>query len=130
MSEIKAALPTSKVVTIGEEEIKVEKLPLGQYAKLLMVLKDAPASIMTDLQNIEGKSNEESLQVMLGLFGNAWGQVLDIVSIGSGVERERLESDSTIGLDGGIALFMAIYEVNNLAGVFKSVKNQFSRQAK
>lgn len=130
MSEINAALPTSKVVKIGDEEIKVEKLALGKYAKLLLVLREAPTTILSELQSLEGKSNEESLQVMLGMFGNAWGQILDIIALGSGIDRKRLEEDNTIGLDGGIQLFLAIYEVNNLASVFKTVKNQFSRQAK
>jgi hypothetical protein len=70
------------------------------------------------------------MQAVFGIFGQAWGQVLDIISIGSGIEKERIENDETIGLDGGVELFLAIWQVNNLEGVFQTVKNGFNRPKK
>lgn len=131
MSEIKKALPTHRTVTIGEnEKVEVEKLPLGKYAELLVTLRNVPTKIMSELQQMDGQSEEESLQMMLGMFGEAWGQILDIIAIGTGVDRDRIENDSSIGIDGGIELFFAVYEVNNLSSVVKQVKNQLSRQTK
>jgi hypothetical protein len=43
------------------------------------------------------------------------------------MDKERLENDPSIGLDGGVALFVAVYEVNNLQGVIANVKNVFNR---
>lgn len=127
---IKNALPKYKIVVIGEEEIKIEKLPLGKYAELMLALKNVPTDIMSDLQNIDTQDEEATIQALFGLFGKAWGQILEILAIGSGIDKERIENDPEIGLDGGIELFLAIYEVNNLEKVVKQVKNVFNRSTK
>ena len=127
---IKKALPKYKIVVIGEEEIKIEKLPLGKYAELMLALKNVPTDIMTDLQSIDTKDEDATVQALFGLFGKAWGQILEILAIGSGIDKERIENDPEIGLDGGIELFLAIYEVNNLEKVIKQVKNAFNRSTK
>ena len=130
MSEIKKALPNYKIVHVGEEEIKIEKLPLGKYAELMFTLKNIPTDIMSDLQNIDTTDQDASIQALFGLFGKAWGQVLEILSIGSGIDKERIENDPSIGLDGGIEMFLAIYEVNNLEKVVSQVKNVINRSTK
>ena len=127
MDKIAKALPVSKQVTIGDEVVHVCKLPLGQYGKLLIALKKVPGSVMTDLQGMDTDDNNAIIGALLGVFGEAWGQIIDIISIGSGIDKERLENDPAIGLDGGIELFMAIWEVNNLGNVFSSVKNVLTR---
>lgn len=125
--KIRKILPQSKTVQIGDEAIEIKKLPLGKYSEMLLALQNLPDSIMKDLERLDTKDEDKTLQIMFGIFGKAWGQVLDILAIGSGIERERLENDPAIGLDGGIELFLAIYEVNNLDKVVKKVKNMISR---
>lgn len=127
MAEINKALSKHKVVYIGDEEIKVEKLPLGKYASLMFTLKNIPKDLMGDLQQIDVSNEEESIQALFGLFGKAWDQVLEILAIGTGIDKERIENDPSIGLDGGIELFLAVYEVNNLDKVISQVKNAISR---
>lgn len=130
METIKKALPNTKVVVIGDEKFEIKKLPLGKYAELMLALKNIPTSVMDDLQSIDTKDEDKTIQAIFGLFGKAWGQVLDILAIGSGIDKERIENDPTIGLDGGIELFLAIYEVNNLEKVVKQIKNAISRSTK
>lgn len=123
MNEIQKLLPKTKIVYIGAEKIEIKKLPLGKYAELMLALKNIPTEVMKDLEDIDASNEDMAIQAIFGLFGKAWGQVLDILSIGSGIERERLENDPDIGLDVGVELFLAIYEVNNLESVVKNVKN-------
>jgi hypothetical protein len=127
---IEKALPKSKIVVIGEEKIEIKKLPLGKYAELMLALKNMPSSVMTELQSIDTSNEEATIQAVFGLFGQAWGQVLDILAIGSGIDKDRIANDPEIGLDGGVELFLAIYEVNNLQKVVNQVKNAINRLAK
>ncbi|WP_033829094.1 hypothetical protein [Bacillus andreraoultii] len=123
MNEILKALPKTRVVYIGDEKVEIKKLPLGKYAELMLALKNIPSDVIKDLESIDAENEDMAIQAVFGLFGKAWGQVLDILSIGSGIDRERLENDPEIGLDVGVELFLAIYEVNNLESVVKNVKN-------
>lgn len=127
MSEITKAVSVSKKVVIGEEEIIVQKLPLGQYSKLILALRNMPSGIVNDLQGIDTENEDESITAIINLFGQSWGQILEVISIGSGVDKDRIENDPAIGLDGGVELFLAIYEVNNLNKVFKQIKNAMNR---
>jgi hypothetical protein len=129
MSNVKA-LPKTVEVTLGEEKIVVKKLPLGKYAQLMFTLQNMPKGVVKEFQNIKTEDGQATAQAIFGIFGQAWGQVLDILAIGSGIDKERIENDETIGLDGGVELFLAIWEVNNLEGVFNSVKNGFNRPKK
>ncbi|WP_427036505.1 hypothetical protein [Cytobacillus pseudoceanisediminis] len=130
MSKIKKALPKTIVVELGEEKFEIQKLPLGKYAELMLALKNMPTSVVSELQSLDTKNEEAMIQAIFGLFGQAWGQVLDIIAIGSGIDKDRIENDPTIGLDGGVELFLAIYEVNNLEKVVSQVKNAFNRPKK
>ena len=130
MSEIQKALPKTVEVQIGDETIKVEKLPLGKYAQLMLALKNMPSNVVKDLQSIDTSDEDATISAIFGVFGQAWGQILEILSIGSGISKDRIENDPAIGLDGGVALFLAIYEVNNLDKVVNQVKNAINRSAK
>ncbi|MDC3413959.1 hypothetical protein [Terrihalobacillus insolitus] len=128
---IEKALGKTIVVELSSgEKIEVKKLPLGEYAKLMLALKNMPTNVMNEFQNIDTSDNDATIQAMFGIFGEAWGQVIDILAIGTGIDRDRLETDPDIGLDGGIELFLAVYEVNNLKGVVNKVKNLIKGAAK
>lgn len=129
MTNVKGLSNSKKVTFSNGESIEVKKLPLGQYAKLMIALKQMPTSVMSELQNIDTEDNDATIQALFGVFGEAWGQILDIIAIGSGVDRDRIENDPDIGIDGGVELFVAIYEVNNLKGVVSKVKNLFTGAA-
>ena len=114
---------SKEVVLANGEKIVVKKLPLGEYAKLMFTLKNLPSSVMKEFQNIDTENTENTISSFFGIFGEAWGQLIEILAIGTGIAKERLENDEAIGLDGAVELFVAVYEVNNLNGVIKSVKN-------
>lgn len=131
MAKIQKAIGTKKEVELGNGEvIEVKKLALGKYAELLISLKNMPSDVMKDLQGLEGASEEGTIQAIFGVFAKSWGQIVEIISIGSGVPKKQLEEDENIGLDGGVELFLAIYEVNNLEKVIGQVKNIMNRPAK
>lgn len=121
------ALETKVEIELGGEKVMVEKLALGRYAQLIFALKSMPTDALKDLQAIDTENEEDTIQSLIGMVGSSWGSILEIIAIGSGIDKDKIENDPAIGLDGGIALFIAIYEVNNLASVFKQVKNAFSR---
>lgn len=127
MSKIDKALENEVVIELGNEKHTVEKLPLGKYVKLISALKGLPASALKDIQEIDTENEEETIQALIGLVASSWDSVLEILALGSGIDKDRIENDPNIGLDGGIQLFIAVYEVNNLESVFKQVKNAFSR---
>lgn len=123
---LNSILEVSREVQIGEKKIIISKLALGEYSKILLTLKNMPGSILKDLQNLDTENEDALIGTLFGVIGEAWGQVLDIIAIGSGIEKEVIESDPNIGLDGGIELFVAIWEINKLANVMKTVKNLMS----
>ena len=128
---IEKVIPMSKTVTLSDgSTVVVNKLALGKYAQLLTALKNMPSSVMGELANIDTQAEEMAIQGIIGLIGTAWGQVIDVIAIGSGVEKERIENDPIIGLDGGVDLLVAIIEVNNLAVVIGNLKNAFNRSKK
>lgn len=117
-------LPLIEAVELANGEIvEVKKLPLGEYARLLLLLKNLPSGVVQEFQKLDTKDDEQFVQVMFGVFAEAWEQVIEIISIGSGIDKDRLKTDNVIGLDGGVDLFMAIYKVNNLQRVVKTAKN-------
>lgn len=120
-------IPHEKEVVLGDKVHKISKLPLGQYAKILLVLKKLPGSVLTDFQKVDTNNEEELFQILFGTVADVWEQVIEIIAIGSGIDKHTLETDTSIGLDGGMDLFVAIWEVNNLASVFSSVKNLKTR---
>ncbi|WP_163530893.1 hypothetical protein [Halobacillus ihumii] len=125
------AVGTKKDVILGNgDTIEVKKLPLGDYAQLMLALKKLPNGVMSELSDIDTENEEQMFQAMFGLFGEAWGQVIEIISIGSGIDKDTLANDPEIGLDGGVELFLAIYEVNNLQKVIGQVKNVMNRPTK
>lgn len=110
-------------VQLGEEIFPIRKLALGEYARLLSALQHIPTEALADLQSLDTKDTEGTIQKMCGILAHAWGSFMDVLAIGSGIEQERLEQDPQIGLDGGIQLFIAIYEVNKIDQVIGTVKN-------
>lgn len=128
--KLQSIVGNEKKVVLGEREVIIKKLPLGQYSKILLAMKNMPTSVMSEFQNLDTKNEEQFIPVLFGTFAEAWGQVLEIISIGSGLDKEVIENDPDIGLDGGIDLFVAIYEVNRLDKVMKSVKNLLPQNVK
>lgn len=110
-------------VQIGEETFPIKKLALGEYARLLSALQHIPTAALADLQNLDTKDSDGTIQKVCGVLAKAWSSFIEILAIGSGIEKDRLEQDPQIGLDGGIQLFLAIYEVNKIDQVVGTVKN-------
>jgi len=114
---------SKEVILSNGEKVIVKKLPLGDYAKLMFVLKNLPSNVLKEFQNMDTTNNENVISSFFGIFGEAWGQIIEILAIGTGIDKERLEKDEAIGIDGAVELLLAVYEVNNLGSVIKTVKN-------
>lgn len=128
MSEkLSSIIPKVQEVIVGETVVTIARLPLGKYAKVLLILKGLPGGVLKDLQALEGANDEALIATLFGVMAEAWEQVIEIISLGSGLDKDQIANDPEIGLDGGVALLMAIWEVNNLASAFTSVKNALSR---
>lgn len=110
------------VVELGEEKIVVKKLALGKYAKVLGILKNVKMDF-GKFQNLNTDDAQSMIHFFLEMIETSWEHVIEIIAVGTGIDKERLKEDETIGLDGGIQLLFAVWEVNNLGNVVKSTKN-------
>lgn len=110
--------------------IKVKKAPLGKWKQLtdnVKVLFD----LLPEVLEKEGIKNpqeymmqmneKEILSYLPDMFRVATDEVIDILSLGTGVKVETLENK--VGIDEAIELFEAVIEVNNLIKVVEKGKN-------
>lgn len=129
MSEnLKNVLAMGTEVEIGGVGYEVNKLALGKYAKVLLILKTMPTKVLTDMSNMDKNDEGSFINAVCGAAAEAWEQVVEIISIGSGIDKETITNDPAIGLEGGVVLLMAIWEVNNFQSVFNIVKNAIPRK--
>jgi len=118
----------SKEVEFGGNTYTISKLPLGKYAKVLLILKTMPTKVLTDMSKIDKDDEGSFINAILGAAAESWEQVVDVISLGSGLSKKTIAEDPTIGLEGGIELLNAIWEINNLQNVFNTVKNAMTRK--
>lgn len=105
---------TLKIQTdIGE--VVVSKLPLGKYAELLKAIKELPKH----LKGIEGKKVDDVIELIPAIAGEGLGDVIRVLSVATDLPEKDLQ---TIGLDDAIALFKAIWEVNNFSFIQTEIK--------
>ncbi|SFL93725.1 hypothetical protein [Halanaerobium salsuginis] len=110
--------------------IKVKKAPLGKWKQLtdnVKVLFDLLPEVLEE-KGIENPqeymmqmSEKEIISYLPDMFRVATDEVIDILSLGAGVDVETLENE--VGIDEAVELFEAVVEVNNLVKVVEKGKN-------
>lgn len=110
--------------------IKVKKAPLGKWKQLtdnVKVLFDLLPEVLEE-KGIENPqeymmqmSEKEIISYLPDMFRVATDEVIDILSLGTGVDVETLEKE--VGIDEAVELFEAVVEVNNLVKVVEKGKN-------
>jgi hypothetical protein len=110
--------------------IKVKKAPLGKWKQLtdnVKVLFDLLPEVLEE-KGIENPqeymmqmSEKEIISYLPDMFRVATDEVIDILSLGTGVDVETLENE--VGIDEAVELFEAVVEVNNLVKVVEKGKN-------
>jgi len=134
------SLPRSVPVVIhvgteNERTVNVEKLPLGRAAALGLAFRGTPAKLQ-QLQEHEGLRELFSQQgvedmpltelavrmveFLPDILAVAADVVIDILAVGTGLEREELEQ---VGLDEAAELLAAVISVNNIGAIQKNLKN-------
>jgi|LSQX01.1.fsa_nt_gb hypothetical protein len=124
----------------AERTVKVRKLPLGQAASLGVAFKSLinKASDFREHDGLKGLLSQDSdimdlplhelalqlVGVLPELMEVAADGVIEILSVGSGVEPEELRE---VGFDEASELFLAIVTVNNLEAVQRNLKNALGR---
>lgn len=141
MSESKS-LPRRLPFTYYDQDDKevtheVRKLPLGRSAELSRAFKELPSAIKGLMDGEETKalfgdeSQDMDLVDMAVLIANNLGSlmevaqdaIIEILQIGSGLDRQAIES---LGLDEASELFLLIVKVNNLSALQANLKNAMS----
>lgn len=136
---VEKSLPRSinvKVFYDGKlQTVKIEKLPLGRAAKLAGVFKSLPKRIKALQENEKVREAWEKaaegevgvvqvglqiVEILPELLEASAEAVLDVLEVGSGLDRDVLES---LGLDEASEILLAILTVNNVNAVVQNVKN-------
>jgi len=112
------------IVKIDNKEYKIEKLALGRYAELL----DALDKIPQYLEGFEDLSEEKILQSLPKMVKGAFPELLEILSIGSGIPKETIENE--FGLTDIALVIKAIYDVNNFKELGKVLGELLKRPKK
>ena len=114
---------TNKVITINGQEYEIKKLALGRYAKLLGALDNLPPEVVKSISEIDTKNTEDFMAKLPGLIGKSWENILEFVSIASGIDKETLSEECD--LNDGVAIVKAVFEVNDFATVKKTLATLF-----
>jgi hypothetical protein len=114
---------TNKVITINGQEYEIKKLALGRYAKLIGALDNLPPEVMEELKAVDTSSTEGFMAKLPKLISKSWENILDVLSIASGIEKEVLSEECD--LNDGVNIVKAIFEVNDFATVKKTLATLF-----
>ncbi len=94
------------IVKIDNKEYKIEKLALGRYAELLEALDKIPAQI----EAMSTISEKNMIQALPKMLKEALPELLEVVSLGSGIPKETMEKE--FGINDFAKVVKAIFEVN------------------
>jgi len=116
-----------------------KKLPLIGYVRLLSKLDSVPSTLLQSVgstwQDINNKNSKEDnniklLEILLKIVSKFPAEIIEIVALACDIEKEVIENDRDLGLDGLTDLLIAIYEVNNLQKVFTKLKKKLPEKAR
>jgi len=114
---------TKKIITINGKEYEIKKLALGRYAKLLGAFKNLPPEVAQTLASIDTKSTDDFLNKLPGLISDSWENILECVSIASGIKKEVLSEE--FDLVDGVTVVKTIFEINDFSTVKKTLVAMF-----
>ena len=114
----------SITVKINDKTVVIKKLPLGRFAKVLAALDKLPGY----LSSFDELSVEKIILELPEMISGAFPELLEVLSIASGVPREEL--DEEYGLDDVTFLLKGIFEVNNFDLVIKNIKGLLPKKPK
>lgn len=109
-----------KTIKLDDRELTIEKLPIGRYAELLKSLQELPRKFA----NFEQTPQTQLIEIIPKLVGEALPDVLRIIEIATPLESEEVEK---LGLAEVVDILVAIFEVNNYAKVFETIKKVQAR---
>lgn len=110
----------TQTVQLDNKSIAVAKLPIGKYAELLKSLKELPKHV----KGLQGKPNDEILEMLPNLIGEALPDFIEILTIATPLKKEEVEQ---MGLDEVTRVILAVIEVNNFKEVFDNIKKATAR---
>ncbi len=128
------SLPKVVEVTLDDGEVvTVEKLPLGRAAQLVMSLKNLPKKIKALAENEElrkafARADDMevtefavvALEAMPEILNIATEEVVNILAVGTGLPKKRLEA---LGIAEVLSLIEAVLVVNDVKAIWRRGKN-------
>ena len=128
--------PLDSALGVGEIKVRgytVRKLPLGAYFALLRKLDNVPRELLGELASAwddagKGGGNAAVLEVVLKVAARFPDEVLSLVAQAIGVEKEELEKDRELGIDGLVELAEAVWQVNRIGEMLANAKKKLPPQ--
>ncbi|WP_163581109.1 hypothetical protein [Gracilibacillus saliphilus] len=105
-----------------EVEFTIRKIPIGRFADLMLGVDKLP-SIVKDNVTAEELSNinEEVIFTKLPkLVASSQDEILQLVSIASGIDKSNIEK---LDFEGFFDVITAVIELNNVNAIVEKVKN-------
>jgi hypothetical protein len=112
----------SKTILINNKEVKIKKMAIGQFAKLMLAIEKLPDIIsknfsLEEVQNLE----VQTLLTKLPLFlANSQDEIFKVVEVASGIKKKEIEE---LDIEEFIDVVTAVLELNNFKAIVNKVKN-------
>ena len=132
------SMPISKSIELGGKTYVIQKMHVGKYTKMLLMMDNLPAKLMelypdqdfeTIKKNLGNMSAEDMIRNLPKLMQFAANEVIGIISFATGVPKEVFEyhddmdDSEIIGLDDMVDLIEIVVKLNNFNKVADSLKN-------
>lgn len=109
----------SKTIKINGEKVEIKKIPLKRFSDLIKAVRNLPMIIIENFQG-EELTEEAIIQKVPELIGLIDDDIINCVSVASGIEKEILEE---VGIDEFLVVVNAVLEINNIQAIVGEVKN-------
>lgn len=110
-----------RIIEIDGEKYTIRKLPLGRYADLIGAIEKLPKLFDQYLE----LSKESIVKMIPKVMKDSLPEFLDLLIAYSEIPEEVIKEKA--GLDDGIEIAEAIFEVNNLQMVVKNIGRLFGK---
>ena len=102
-------------IKIDDKDVELKKLPIGEYAELLKSVKQLPKHF----RKLENLTTEKIVELLPEIISDCLPDVVGILSIATKLPADEINQ---MGLDEITKLVVGVFEVNNYADVFKTLK--------
>ena len=112
-------LETKKTIKIQGHEIVIKKLPLGKVAELLKDIGELPKEIA----GLDKMGNDQLIAQLPMIIATALPSFAKLIV--KAVDDPKIDQtfiETKCGLDEALEIISSILEVNNLAGIFATIK--------